>query len=46
MYFKHIAYSSENYTKALLDGWTDGWMTCAILRPFKQYFSHIRTMGG
>ena len=25
----------------------DGWMTCGFfLRPFQQYFSHIRMMGG
>ena len=23
----------------------NGWMTESILRPFQQYFSHIRTMG-
>ena len=27
-----------------LDGWMDGWL--AILRPFQQYFSYIKTMGG
>ena len=24
--------------------WMDGWI--AILRPFRQYFNHMRTMGG
>ena len=26
-----------------MDGWMKGWL--AILHPFQQYFSHIRTMG-
>ena len=31
-------------TEALSD--LDGWVDDAILRPFQQYFSHIRTMFG
>ena len=29
---------------AQMGGWTDGWIRA--LPPFKQYFSHIRTMEG
>ena len=29
-----------------IDRWMDGWMKFAILRPFQQYFSHIRTKRG
>ena len=29
-----------------IDEWMDGgWMDDAILRPFQQYFSHIRMVG-
>ena len=50
MKFCLVVLSNINQKSALcpstrnMDGWIDGRL--AILCPFQQYFSHIRTMGG
>ena len=45
VYLMTLTYFIELFDFVILDdGWMDGCL--AILRPFQQYFSHIRTMRG